>query len=56
NSRYPYQNKAELLAESIRDHWVLLDVTFREDDSRLRKGQGPENLAVLRHIEPNLLK
>lgn len=36
-------------------HWVL-DITFREDDSRVRKDQGPENFAVLRHIALNLLK
>lgn len=36
-------------------HWVL-DVAFREDESRVRKGHGPENLAVLRHIALNLLK
>ena len=36
-------------------HWVL-DVAFREDDSRLRRGNGPQNFAVLRHIALNLLK
>ena len=36
-------------------HWVL-DVTFRKDDSRLRRGNGEENFAVLRHITLNLLK
>lgn len=35
-------------------HWVL-DISFREDDDRVRKGHGAENLAVLRHIALNLL-
>lgn len=36
-------------------HWVL-DVAFREDHSRIRKGYGPENMALLRHIALNKLK
>jgi predicted transposase YbfD/YdcC len=36
-------------------HWVL-DIAFREDDSRIRKGNAPENFAMLRHIAVNLLK
>jgi predicted transposase YbfD/YdcC len=36
-------------------HWVL-DVAFREDDCRVRKGNAPQNLAVLRHIALNLLR
>jgi predicted transposase YbfD/YdcC len=36
-------------------HWIL-DVDLKEDRSRVRKDQTPENLAVLRHIALNLLK
>jgi len=53
---------AEHLLHSTRKHWEIesmhwiLDVTFREDDSRIRKGDGPENFAVLRHIALNIMK
>jgi len=36
-------------------HWVL-DIAFREDQSRLRKDNGAQNFAILRHIALNLLK
>lgn len=36
-------------------HWVL-DVAFREDDSRIRALNAGENFAVIRHIAVNLLK
>ena len=36
-------------------HWVL-DVAFREDDSRVRQGNAAQNLAILRHMALNLLK
>ena len=36
-------------------HWVL-DVAFREDDCRVRKGHADENLAIARHIAVNKLK
>jgi len=36
-------------------HWVL-DIAFREAESRVRVGPAPENLAVLRHIALNLLR
>lgn len=38
-----------------RVHWIL-DVAFREDESRVRAGDGSENLAVLRHFALNLLR
>ena len=36
-------------------HWVL-DVTFDEDRDRTRKGNAPENLAILRKLALNMLK
>jgi predicted transposase YbfD/YdcC len=38
-----------------RLHWVL-DIAFREDESRVRKDHAPHNLTILRHIALNLLK
>jgi predicted transposase YbfD/YdcC len=50
-------------ARAVRSHWRIenslhwaLDVSFREDDSRLRKDHGPENLALLRRLAVSLLK
>jgi predicted transposase YbfD/YdcC len=36
-------------------HWVL-DVTFNEDQSRLRKGHGALNMAIIRHFAINLVR
>ena len=38
-----------------RVHWVL-DGTFREDVSRIRSRDAPQNMGVLRHIALNLLR
>lgn len=34
----------------------VLDVTFNEDQSRLRKGFGARNMAVVRHFAFNLVR
>jgi hypothetical protein len=34
----------------------VLDVIFREDLSRLRKGHGAANMAVVRHFALNLVR
>ena len=36
-------------------HWTL-DVVFHDDMSRLRKGHGAANMAVVRHFAFNLLR
>lgn len=55
--------KAANLARIVRAHWGIensmhwvLDVAFREDDCRIRVGDGAQNFAILRRIALNLLK
>lgn len=50
-------------AEAVRGHWGIenrlhwvLDVVSREDLSRLRKGHGTRNMAVVRHCAINLVR
>jgi predicted transposase YbfD/YdcC len=50
-------------AEAVRSHWAIenslhwvLDVTFGDDQSRLRKGHGAKNMAVVRHFAINLAR
>lgn len=54
---------AEQASVAVRGHWGIenrlhwvLDVTFNEDQSRLRKGFGARNMAVVRHFALNLLR
>ena len=52
---------AECAAQAARGHWGIenrlhwvLDVDFNEDQSRLRKGNGALNMAIVRHFAFNL--
>lgn len=54
---------ARRITEAVRAHWSIenqlhwcLDVSFSEDQCRVRKDHAPENLAVLRQLALNLLK
>ena len=55
--------EAKLFAEAVRGHWSVenqlhwtLDVVFREDDSRIRKDNGPANFAILLRLALTLCK
>ncbi len=66
NRRYyltSHQPDAKLLQSLVRQHWHIenqchwvLDVVWREDESRIRKGNAAENIALLRKMALNLLK
>ena len=54
---------AQRVAQGIRRHWEVenkahwvLDVAFKEDDSRIRKGDGAENVAIIRRFCLNLAR
>jgi len=54
---------AEEAAKVVRDHWGVenslhwvLDVDFHDDQSRLRKGHGAQNMAIVRHFAINLAR
>ena len=57
------ENDARLLNGAIRSHWGVenslywvLDVTFQEDRSRIKKENAPENFGLLRRLALCLLK
>jgi predicted transposase YbfD/YdcC len=54
---------AAAAAEAVRGHWAIenrlhwvLDVTFGDDQSRLRRGHGARNMATVRHFALNLVR
>jgi predicted transposase YbfD/YdcC len=54
---------AKKIGYAIRSHWAIenslhwiLDVSFGDDDSRIRKGNAPQNITVIKHMALNLLQ
>ncbi len=54
---------SQLLEQAVRGHWGIEhglhrvpDVTFGEDQSRLRKGHGAVNMAMVRHFAINAVR
>ena len=55
--------EVETFGKAVRAHWGIenalhwcLDMTFREDHSRIRKDHSSENMAVVRHLALDILK
>ena len=53
----------DVFALAVRAHWGVenrlywvLDVVFHDDLARLRTGHGPQNMAVIRHMNMNLIR
>jgi predicted transposase YbfD/YdcC len=47
----------------VRDHWAIenglhwvLDMTFRDDECRIRTDNAPENVVTLKHMAVNLAR
>ncbi len=56
-------SNAERLLLATRSHWGIenqvhwvLDMSFNEDQIRIRKGNAPQNMAVVRHISLNMIQ
>jgi len=54
---------ASRVGPAIRDHWSIenglhwvMDMTFRDDECRVRTDHAPANLAVIRHLAQNLIR
>jgi len=56
-----FEPDVERFAKAVRSHWAIenklhwtLDVTFREDESRVRKDHAPVNFSLIRKLALNL--
>ncbi len=57
------EDTPEEVLKSIRSHWAIentlhwvLDMSFNEDYSRIRKGNAPYAMAIIRHVALNVLQ
>ncbi|MCP4254000.1 MAG: ISAs1 family transposase [Candidatus Scalindua sp.] len=57
------EKDAEFMAHAIRSHWHVenklhwqLDVSFNEDQNRLRSGYADQNISLINKVALNLLK
>jgi len=55
--------RAERLGPMVRDHWAVenslhwvMDMTFRDDECRIRTEHAPENFVTLKHMAANLAR
>ena len=55
-------SKADIVLNAVRSHWSIenslhwiLDMCFGDDQSRIRQGNSPLNMAILKHIALNLI-
>ena len=56
-------NSPSFFSEGIRSHWSIenglhyvKDVTFKEDASKIRTGNSPENMSLFRNIAINIFR
>jgi predicted transposase YbfD/YdcC len=62
-SSLPSATKAKVFYDGIRNHWQIenslhyvKDVTFREDRSRIRTGNSPQNKSLIIDIVMNIFR
>jgi predicted transposase YbfD/YdcC len=55
--------RADRLGPMVRDHWAvenglhwIMDMTFRDDECRVRTDHAPENFVALKHMAANLAR
>ena len=55
--------RAERLGPMVRDHWAIenglhwvMDMTFRDDECRIRTNHAPENFVTLKHMAANVAR